>query len=345
MELLIILLLVTAVVVVMAFKGFRIVQQAETIVVERLGSYHRTLHSGINILWPFFDRPREIRWRYVQSDLEGRKIVTTREIERIDLRETVYDFPRQNVITKDNVTITIDAILYFQIIDPVKGVYEIANLPDAIEKLTQTTLRNVIGELDLDQTLASRETINSKLRGILDDAAEKWGVKINRVELQEITPPADIKDAMEKQMRAERDRRAQILEAEGGKQSVVLTAEGQRQAEIARAEGEKQGAILRAEGEATARLKVADAEAQAIKKITDTIKESNGDPAAYLISLKYLETLKTMVTGAGNKTVYIPYEATAILGAMGTIKSLFQDTPPGKRESVRTLTDDMPATE
>jgi regulator of protease activity HflC (stomatin/prohibitin superfamily) len=218
-------------------------------VIERLGKYHRILQSGVNILWPFFDKPRRIQWRFTATDINGQKIIRTSDIERIDLRETVYDFPRQNVITKDNVTMTIDTILYFQITDPVRTVYEIANLPDAIEKLTQTTLRNVIGDLDLDQTLTSRDTINAKLRSILDDASDKWGVKVNRVELQDIAPPPDIKGAMEKQMRAERDRRAAILEAEGQKTSAVLVAEGNKEAEIARAEGEKRATVLVAEGQ------------------------------------------------------------------------------------------------
>ncbi len=324
MELLIILGLVAIIVVVMAVKGFRIVQQAETVVVERLGKYHRTLRSGVNILWPFFDKPRKIQWRYVTTTVGGQKIIQKIEVERIDLRETVYDFPKQNVITKDNVTITIDALLYFQVTDSVKAVYEIANLPDAIEKLTQTTLRNVIGDLDLDQTLTSRDTINAKLRAILDEATDKWGVKVNRVELQDIAPPADIKGAMEKQMRAERDRRASILEAEGQKTSAVLVAEGQKEAEIARAEGEKRATILRAEGQAEARLKVAEAEAQSIKKITETIKESEGDPATYLLAVKYIEALKEMVSGKDNKVVYVPYEASGILGSIGLIKEMFQ---------------------
>jgi len=324
MEGLITLALIAVIVIIMAVRGFRIVQQAETVVVERLGKYHRTLHSGVNILWPFFDKPRKIQWRHVTTDVSGQKIVRKSEVERIDLRETVYDFPKQNVITKDNVTMTIDALLYFQVTDSVKAVYEIANLPDAIEKLTQTTLRNVIGDLDLDQTLTSRDTINAKLRTILDEATDKWGVKVNRVELQDIAPPADIKGAMEKQMRAERDRRAAILEAEGQKKSAVLVAEGQKEAEIARAEGEKRATILVAEGQAEARLKVADAEAQSIKKVTDTIKESKGDPATYLLAVKYIEALKEMVSGKDNKVVYVPYEASGILGSVGLIKEMFQ---------------------
>src|SRR5690606_30679799 len=183
-----------------------------------------------------------------------------REVSRIEMRESVYDFPRQSVITKDNVITEINAMLYFQIVDPIKAVYEISNLPDAIEKLTQTTLRNVVGEMDLDETLSSRDTINSKLRAVLDQATDKWGVKVNRVELQDINPPVTIRDAMEKQMRAERDKRAKILEAEGTKAQLSLEAEGHKVAEINQAEGEKQAQILRAEGEAQARLKVAEAE-------------------------------------------------------------------------------------
>ena len=191
-------------------KGFRIIQQSETMVIERLGRYHRTLPSGVQIIWPVIDKVRTIEWKFILADIDGKNIVRKEAISRIDLRETVYDFPKQNVITRDNVVIEINALLYFQITDPKRAVYEIANLPDALEKLTQTTLRNVIGELDLDHTLTSRDTVNRKLRVILDEATDKWGVKVNRVELQDIIPPEDIKAAMEKQMRAERDRRATI---------------------------------------------------------------------------------------------------------------------------------------
>lgn len=325
MELMIVLSLIGIVVIVMAVKGFMIVQQAEVVVVERLGRYHRLLKSGVNILWPFFDRPRKIQWRYTTTDVDGRHLVRKVEVERIDLRETVYEFPKQNVITKDNVTIIIDVLLYFQVSDPVKAVYEIANLPDAIEKLTQTTLRNVIGALDLDQTLTSRDTINTKLRAILDEATEKWGIKANRVELQEIAPPAEIKDAMEKQMRAERSRRAVILEAEGKKTSAILVAEGERESQITRAEGDKKSAILRAEGNAESRLKLADAEAKSIRMVTETIKDSKGDPATYLIAIKYIDALKEMVSGKDNKVVYVPYEASGVLGSVGMIKEMFQD--------------------
>ena len=266
----------------------------------------------------------KIQWRYSLTDIGGNHIVRKVEVERIDLRETVYEFPKQNVITKDNVTIIIDVLLYFQVSDPVKAVYEIANLPDAIEKLTQTTLRNVIGALDLDQTLTSRDTINTKLRAILDEATEKWGIKANRVELQEISPPAEIKDAMEKQMRAERSRRAVILEAEGQKTAAILVAEGERESQITRAEGDKKSAILRAEGNAESRLKLADAEAKSIRMVTETIKDSKGDPATYLIAIKYIDALKEMVSGKDNKVVYVPYEASGVLGSIGMIKEMFQ---------------------
>lgn len=315
-------------IIIFAIKGFKIVQQSETMVVERLGKYHRTLASGINIIWPIFDKPRTIEWKFIKTDAQGKVIVRKELISRIDLRETVYDFPKQNVITRDNVVIEINALLYFQVTDARRAVYEIANLPDAIEKLTQTTLRNVIGELDLDHTLTSRDTINQKLRAILDEATDKWGVKVNRVELQDIIPPEDVKAAMEKQMRAERDRRATILDAEGRKQSKILEAEGVRQSEINRAEGIKQALVLKASGEAEARIKVAEAEAEAVMKVTKAIKDAGGDPTTYLIALKYIEALKEMVSGKDNKVVYMPYEASAILGSVGSIRDMFAGMQP-----------------
>jgi len=319
------LIIATLVVFVTIFviKGFNIVQQSETMVIERLGKYHRTLSSGINIIWPIFDKPRTIEWKFIKTDVDGKTIVRKETIDKIDLRETVYDFPQQNVITRDNVAIEINALLYFQVTDAKRAVYEISNLPDAIEKLTQTTLRNIIGELDLDHTLTSRDTINQKLRVILDEATDKWGVKVNRVELQDITPPDDIKVAMEKQMRAERDRRATILEAEGSKQSKILEAEGFRQAEINKAEGIKQALVLKAAGEAEARITVAEAESAAVAKVTKAIKDSGGNPTTYLIALKYIEAMKEMVSGKDNKVVYIPYEASAMLGSIGSIRDMF----------------------
>lgn len=326
MAITIILVLIALFVIIWVFAGLKIVQQSETMVIERLGKYSRTLSSGINIILPVIDKPRGLIWRYVKESYDGRKIIINQTNSRIDLRETVYDFPKQNVITKDNVVTEINAILYFQVIDPVKATYEIANLPDAIEKLTQTTLRNVIGEMDLDQTLTSRDTINSKLRAVLDEASHKWGVKVNRVELQDINPPHDIRDAMEKQMRAERDKRAKILEAEGTKAQLALEAEGRKIAEINQAEGEKQSQILRAEGQAQARLKVAQAEAAAIEAITTAVETTKSDPVNYLVAIRYIDTLKDMVSGKDNKVIYLPYEATGVLSSIGGIKDLFNAT-------------------
>ncbi len=310
-------------VVILAVKGFKIIPQSETMVIERLGKYNRTLDSGINIIWPFIEGPRVIHWRFQKVGVDDKKILLTRETEKIDLREQVYDFPSQNVITSDNVNIEINALLYFQITDPMKSVYEIANLPDAIEKITQTTLRNVIGELELDACLISRDTINTKLRSILDEATNKWGVKITRVELQDINPPKDIQEQMEKQMRAERDRRAAILQAEGAKRSRILESEGIKEADINKAEGQKQAAILKAQGEAEAKIKVADAEAKAFKVIAENVAEK-GDPINYLIAIRYVDTLKNMVTGQDNKVIYMPYEATGILSSIGGIKDMLQ---------------------
>lgn len=307
-------------------KGLRIVKQSEAMVIERLGKYHKTLSAGINIIIPIIDQPRSVQWRYMREDPHGRRFVKFKLRERVDLRETVFDFPKQSVITKDNVVTEINAMIYFQITDPVKSVYEINNLPNAIEKLTQTTLRNVIGELDLDDCLTSRDTINNKLRTILDDATNKWGVKVNRVELQDINPPQDIKEAMEKQMRAERNRRAQIIEAEGTKKAAILEAEGRKGADINEAEGAKQAKILKAEGEAAARIQVAEAEAEAIRKITEAVAETKADPTQYLIAVKYIDTIEQVLRegGAGQKTVFMPYEASGLMGSVGGMKELLE---------------------
>ena len=303
-------------------KGILIVQQQEVMISERLGKYEKTLESGLNFIIPILEAPRGMAKRVTQRGLDGTVYSYSKEVSRIDLRETVFDFPRQNVITKDNVTITINALLYYQIVDAKKAVYAIANLPDAIEKLTQTTLRNLVGQLDLDETLVSRDKINQELRAILDEATNKWGVKVNRVELQDIIPPADIQSSMEKQMKAERDRRAAILEAEGLKKSAILKAEGQKEAAINQAEGEKQAAILKAEGIAQARVIEADAEKEAIQRIIDALADK-GQPDKYLIAMKYLETLSDITAGENNKVVYMPYEATGILSSVDGIKQMF----------------------
>ena len=318
-----IVILLAVIVIIFALAGLKVVPQSETRVIERLGKFHKVLPPGLNIIWPIIDRPKLITTRSVVESRMGRPVVQMNETSKIDLREQVYDFPKQNVITKDNVTTEINALLYFQIVDPVKSVYEIDNLPNAIEKLTQTTLRNVIGELELDETLTSRDTINGKLRTVLDDATNKWGVKVNRVELQDITPPESVRQAMEKQMQAERNRRAEILKAEGEKASAILNSEGEKISAINNAEAEKQSQLLIAEGIAKAKIIQAEAEAQAITLVSDAIKSTHTDPATYLLATKYIETLKEMTSGQNNKTIYIPYEATNMLGSIGGIKELF----------------------
>ena len=310
----------------MIAKGVRIVQQSEAMIIERFGKYRTTLTAGLNIIIPVFDKPREIIFRFSRELPDGNKYVQLIKKERIDLRETVYDFPKQSVITRDNVGTEINALLYFQVMDPVKAMYEIENLPMAIEKLTQTTLRNVIGELDLDECLTSRDTINAKLRTILDEASNKWGVKVNRVELQDINPPRDIREAMEKQMRAERDKRAQIIDAEGTKRAGILQAEAVQQKQINEADGQKQAQILEAEGDAQARIRRAQGEAEAIKLVSQAIQGTKADPANYLIAMRYLETLSDMTSGQNNKVVYIPFEATGILSSVGGIKDMLDAT-------------------
>ncbi len=320
---LIIVCIIALIVIIFVIAGLKIVKQATTVVIERLGKYHRTLNSGINIIWPIFDRPRAVYTRIVKEDYQGRTYAINTLRSDIDLREQVYDFPKQNVITKDNVQTEINALLYFQIVDPMKSVYEIDNLPNAIEKLTQTTLRNVIGELELDETLTSRDTINAKLRTVLDDATNKWGVKVNRVELQDITPPESVRVAMEQQMQAERRKRAEILNAEGEKQAVILKSEGERDSRINQATALKQSVIIEAQGEADAKILKAKAEATAISTIAEAIAQTKTDPAQYVLAQKYIETLKEMVSGKDNKTIYLPYEASNLLSSLGGIKELF----------------------
>ena len=278
---LIVLLVVAALVLLTLARTIRIVPQARAGVVERLGRYSRTLTPGLSIVVPFVDRIREM----------------------IDLREQVVSFDPQPVITEDNLVVSIDTVIYFQVTDPRSATYEIANYIQGIEQLTVTTLRNVIGGLDLEETLTSRDQINGQLRGVLDEATGKWGIRVNRVELKAIDPPATIKDSMEKQLRAERDKRAAILTAEGVKQSQILTAEGEQQSAVLRAEGQRQAAILQAEGQA-----------KAIDTVFRAIHEGNPDPK--LLAYQYLQVLPQIAQGEANKVWIIPSEVTQALGQL-----------------------------
>lgn len=310
-------------IMVLLAKGIYLVQQAESVLIERLGKFSKVLGPGLHFVVPFMDVARTVLWTYVQF-VDGKRYHRyVRLLSRIDLREAVYDFPKQNVITKDNVTIEINALLYSQITDPKAAVYEVSNLPEAIEKLTQTTLRNVIGSMDLDETLVSRDQVNEKLRLILDEATDKWGVKVNRVELQEVNPPLDIRQAMEKQMRAERDRRAIILESEGKKRAAILESEGVKESEVLRAKGIADAKILRAVGEADARLKVAEAEAKAIDMVKAVVP--NGDPLPYLIAVQYIKALPELAKGKDNKLIILPYESSALIGSLASVKSIFEN--------------------
>lgn len=322
-EIWILIAVVVLLCIIVISAGVKVVPQSETRVIERLGRFHSVLPPGINFIIPFIDRPKVIYQRTIERMSNGRNYVKMISTYKIDLREQVYDFPSQQVITRDNVTTEINALLYFQIVDPKKAVYEIDNLPNAIEKLTQTSLRNVIGELELDETLTSRDTINSKLQTILDDASNKWGVKVNRVELQDITPPESVRVAMEKQMQAERNRRAEILNAEGEKQSRILKSEGDKASRINEAEAIKKAEILKAEGEAQAIILNAQAEADAIMRVAQAVASNNTNPATYMLAMKYIEALKEMTAGMESKTVFMPYEASSLLSSIGSLKSLF----------------------
>ncbi len=304
-----------------AVKGCIIVEQQEVVIIQRLGKYKETLSAGLNFIVPFIDEPKAIARKVTVNYRDGGSSSYMQKTTRIDLRETVCDFPRQSVITKDNVSISINAVLYFQIFNPEKSVYGVENLYEAIEKLTQTTLRQLIGKLDLQETLTSRDKINTELREILDQASDKWGVKVNRIELQDITPPSDIQSAMDKQMKAEREKRAMIYEAEGQKESAIRIAEGEKEAAIRAAEGQKEAAILKAEGIAQARMVEAEAEKEAISRIIEAL-HTKGQADKYLIAMKYLETMKEMTSGKDNKIVYMPYEASAVLSSVDGIKEM-----------------------
>lgn len=317
-----ILPIITLVLLFLLYNSIYVVKEAEVIIIERLGKYHRTLYPGLHFIIPFIDRPRSVRWTYLFETSPGKYVIQVHKIYRIDLRESLYDFPKQNVITKDNVTIQINALLYYRIFDPKLAVYEFDNLPEGIEKLTQTTLRNVIGSMDLDETLVSRDEINDKLRSILDDATDKWGVKVNRVELQEVRPPHDIKEAMEKQMRAERDRRALILEAEGYKKSTILQAEGDQESAVLKARASAESQLIKANAEAEAKIKLAHAESEALEKVGKALPKGL-DPSQYLIAQSYIKTLPKMMQGKDNKMIVVPYELSALTGSISVIKNIF----------------------
>jgi regulator of protease activity HflC (stomatin/prohibitin superfamily) len=307
-------------------KAFKIVGQAEVLVVERLGRFHRVARSGLNLLIPFIEKPRAIDVRYAEADAGGIKRITARTTTRIDLREQVLNFPSQPVITKDNVTIDIDAVLYYRIAEPQKATYAVQNLPYALETLTRTTLRNIVGEMELDQTLASRDQINKRMREVIEEAAVSWGVDVTRVELQSIEPPRDIQQAMELQMRAERERRAAVTNAEAGKRAAILEAEGLRESQVRKAEGEKDASVLRAQGLAQARLAMAEAEAESIRRIAAALPD--GQAAMYLLGIKYLEALPRLAEGKGS-TIFLPTEASGVMGAIGALRELVKSGMPG----------------
>ncbi|MCP2046915.1 UNVERIFIED_ORG: regulator of protease activity HflC (stomatin/prohibitin superfamily) [Paenarthrobacter nicotinovorans] len=289
----IVLIVLVIFVIIVLVRSVRIIPQARAGVVERLGKYQRTLNPGLTILIPFVDRLLPL----------------------LDLREQVVSFPPQPVITEDNLVVSIDTVVYFQVTDPRAATYEIANYIQAVEQLTTTTLRNVVGGLNLEEALTSRDQINGQLRGVLDEATGRWGIRVSRVELKAIDPPHSIQDSMEKQMRAERDRRAAILTAEGTKQSQILTAEGQRQAAILAAEGDAKAAILRADGEA-----------QAIQKVFDAIHK--GNPDQKLLAYQYLQTLPKIAEGSSNKLWIIPSEVgEALKGIGGALGGNNSDSP------------------
>ena len=302
------------VLLVIAAKTIRIVPQATVMLVERLGRFDKVASSGLNLLIPFLDRPRAVYWTNTRPGVTS-----------IDLREQYIDLPPQPVITRDNVTIHVDSVVYWQITDPVKAVYEMNDLVGGIVQLTITGMRAVMGDMDLDHTLSQRDQINAKLRIILDEATDKWGVKVTRVDVKNINPPEDVRITMEKQMTAERNRRALVLQAEGDRQAAITRAEGEKQAAVTRAEGEKQSAILAAEGAAQARQRNAEGEAQAIALVAEAMHE-HGNPAQYLITTRYIESLRDMTRTNNSKVIFMPIETSAMLSSVGAIKEVLSQT-------------------
>lgn len=294
------LIIVLIIVLVIAFKSIKVVKQAEVYIIERLGKFHKVADAGLTIIVPFMDHVRSV----------------------VSLKQQTMDIPPQGVITKDNVTITIDTVVFYQITDPAKAVYEIQSLKKGIEYLAITTIRDIVGKMDLDETFSSRDAINQQLRVILDEATDRWGCKIDRVEIKDINPPADIRDAMEKQMNAERNKRALILEAEAQRQSAITIAEGKKEAAILEAEADKEAAVRRAAGEAQAIKEVAEAKAKEISMVYEAMK--NADPDERLVQLKSLEALQEVAKGNANK-VFIPFEATSALSSLGAIKEIMKD--------------------
>lgn len=294
------LLVLLVIIAVIAFKTIKIVKQSEVYIIERLGKFHKIADAGLTIIIPFMDQVRSV----------------------VSLKQQTMDIPPQGVITQDNVTITIDTVVFYKITDPAKAVYEIQSLKKGIEYLAITTIRDIVGKMDLDETFSSRDTINDKLRVILDEATDQWGCKVDRVEIKDITPPADIRDAMEKQMNAERNKRALILQAEGERQSAITIAEGQKEAAILQADADRESRIRRATGEADAIKKVADAKAKEIELVYGALKAAKPDDK--IIQLKSLEALKEIANGEANK-VFIPFDATSTLSSLGAIKEVMKD--------------------
>lgn len=294
------LLILLVIILIIAFKSIKIVKQAEVYIIERLGKYHKIADAGLTIIVPFIDHVRSV----------------------VSLKQQTMDIPPQGVITKDNVTITIDTVVFYKITDPAKAVYEIQSLKKGIEYLAITTIRDIVGKMDLDATFSSRDAINDQLRVILDEATDQWGCKVDRVEIKDITPPADIRDAMEKQMNAERNKRALILQAEGERQSAITIAEGQKEAAILQAEADRESKIRRAAGEAEAIKQVAEAKAKEVEMIYTAMKKA--DPNDKLVQLKSLESLEKIADGEANK-VFIPFDATSTLSSLGAIKEVFKD--------------------
>ena len=311
----IILIVLIALIIFVVIKSIKIVKQSEVYIIERLGKFNKAADAGLTIIVPFIDNVRSI----------------------VSLKQQTMDIPPQEVITKDNVTMRVDTVVFYKIVDPVKAVYEIQNLKKGIEYLSVTTIRDIVGKMDLDSTFSSRDSINDKLRTIMDEATDKWGCEISRVEVQNIMPPQDVRDAMEKQMNAERNKRATVLQAEGERQAAILKAQGEKEAAILEADADREAKIRIAAGEADAIKSVAEAKAEEVRLVYGAMMKAN--PSEKVIQLKSLETLSNVANGDANK-VFIPFEATAPLASLGAMKEMFKDDDKKAPKLINTTSED-----
>lgn len=316
--------------VLFAIKGMKVISQSETMVIERFGRFCRILPAGINIVWPFIDRPKNITWRVENINDGGHIDSQVIRTARIDLREGIHEFEGCGVVTCDNISVAVDIMLTIEIVDARKAAYGVSDLFDAVRMVTESSVQNVLETISLDEARASRDKIGCSAGAAIAERVGEWGIAVKRAEIRGITAMEDLKKGLERRTKQTEKRELALFEAETDRQARILDADGFKKGEIAKAEGVKEALIIKAEGEAEARLRMVQAEAEAVRTVMGTVKKSGGDSVRYLIALKYIEAMREMVSGKDNKVVYLPYEATALLGSVSSIRELFETAKPLK---------------